>query len=77
MTAERRAGLATFHVVRGELLTADRYACGARRELHPVSVELLAAASVVPNQRCLRMGCSNDFAKADREARRAAEGGVS
>ena len=66
--AERYHGKLIFHVVRQD----DRYACGSVR--HPEMVnEDVDAHDVAPARRCLRVGCSNDYAKADAEARRAAE----
>lgn len=52
-----------FHVVR-----ADRYACGAKIDAGSVA-ERRDAHKVNPFDRCMRIGCSNDYAKADREAR--------
>lgn len=60
-TAERPAGAATYHVLRGA-----RYACGAKRDLDRGFDRSLAYA-VEPVRRCGRIGCSNDYAKADRE----------
>lgn len=61
--AERRRKSYFFHIVRG-----DRYACGAKRDGSLV-VEDGAAYKVLPKYRCQRIGCMNDYAKADKEAR--------
>lgn len=61
--AEIPRGAATFHVVRG-----DRYACGAKRLEDAVELSV-HAHQVATTRRCLRIGCVNDYAKADKEAR--------
>lgn len=66
--AEKPESHAVYHVVRDE----DRYACGTKRvaamaEFTEVKTQL--AHEVASNHRCLRIGCTNDYAKADREAR--------
>lgn len=62
--AEQPQGAGTFHVVRG-----DRYACGCKRTDRAPVHSSCDASTVPPHLRCLRIGCSNDYAKADREAR--------
>jgi hypothetical protein len=65
--AERYHGKLLFHVVR----FPARYACGSVR--HPEMVnEDAEAHTIEPKRRCLRVGCANDYAKADKAARDAA-----
>ena len=66
--AESPVGHRAYHVVR----TDSRYACGASRvaEATWLLMPPKPAHEVEPRHRCLRVGCSNDFAKADREASR-------
>lgn len=63
IVAELLDGLVVYHVARG-----DRFACGARRTGRALA-KALPAAIVSHDLRCLRIGCSNDYAKADREER--------
>lgn len=65
--AERCHDRAFFHVVR----QPDRYACGMVRRPERV-IEDAGAHTVEPKRRCLRVGCQNDYAKADSESRRGA-----
>ena len=58
-------GPATFHVVR-VFGTAARLACGGKRD--PKKLRARRFASCIESEiRCRRIGCQNDFAKADRE----------
>ena len=60
---ERTSEHARYHVVRGE-----RYACAAKRDPskshHSMSADLVSHGA-----RCDRIGCANDYAKADREGK--------
>ena len=62
--AERVCVASVYHVVRG-----DRLACGAKRLLDMV-LDRMDAHDVTTGQRCQRIGCQNDYAKADQEAGR-------
>jgi hypothetical protein len=60
--AERYKGALAFHAVRPGFV--DRYACGAKRDVANISEEM-AAHAVESSQRCMRVGCVNDWSLAD------------
>ncbi len=64
--AERGRRQHVFHVVRG-----DRYACGAKRAAEDPWRDTVPAVSVPAKVQCLRVGCQNDYAKAEAERRKA------